>query len=669
VTVARRTAALPLALALVVASPATGQEVRPIARGQTLPGVLGKGARHDFTLRLARDFFVFGEVDQIGVDVVVTILGPDGAELARFDGRAQGLEPFQFSTGAEGSYTVRVAPVEEQTGAYAVTVSTTERVARDPAKRVDQIMARYAREDGPGVVVGVVRNGKIAFQKAYGMANIEYGVRHRVDTPTNIGSVSKPFTAMAILLLQADGLLSLDDDVRTYIPELPDFGATVTLKNMLNHVTGYRDLYNTLEMSGRDGEDAISRDEAIRIIRRQPELQAQPNTEYNYNNTGFILLATIVERVSGKSFPDFMAERIFQPLGMTHTRVKYVQGEVIPGASRGYVPAEGGGWRGVRDVGASAGAGGIYTTFADMTRWMANFRDATVGGREAIRAMTTRNVLANGDTTLIGLGLGINRIRGLDAYTHDGADVAHRTWFSYFPEIDGGVFISSNASNFPGSMDREITELFFASDTEPQKAEAAGHEAAEGAPAAMPAARLEAVEGDWMIITGGTDLPAVFTVEDGTLFADVRGSRKVELTATSDSTVAYAARGVTIGFHFQADGSVDSATFTQGRTVPMRRLRIEPLDASALEAFVGRYYSRELESFITVGVVAREGEEPHLTLERLRGEPIELTHGEGTLFRGAYPFDDVAFVRAANGDVTGFTAGNGATKGVHFRRW
>ena len=664
---ARRTASIAFALFLAVASSAAGQDVRPLTRGQTLSGVLAKGVQHDFALRLGADFFVFGEVHQIDVDVVVTVLGPDGEEVARFDDPARGPELFQFSTKEEGTYTLRVAPFEEQEGSYTVTVSTTERVARDPAKRVDQLMARFAREDGPGVVVGVVRNGRVAFQKAYGMANIEYGVRHRVDTPTNIGSVTKQFTAMAILLLQADGLLSLDDDVRKHLPELPDFGVPITLRNMLNHATGYRELYNFVGMTGRDGEDHIARDEAIRIVQRQPELQAPPNTEFNYNNTGYILLATIVERVSGKSFPDYMAERVFGPLGMTHTRVKYVQGEVIPGASRGYVPAEGGGWRGARDLGASAGAGGIYTTFADMTRWMANYRDATVGGREAIQAITTRNVLANGDTTGYGLGLGIGKVRGLDVYTHTGGDVAPRTFFSYFPGIDGGVFISSNASNFPGGAAREITDLFFAPEMEAEEAEAEGDDATETANGAMPEARLEAIEGDWII--EGINLPAVFTVEDGKLFAEPRGQRRVELTATSDSTVSHAALGVTIVFHFQADGSVNQATFTQGQTAPMRRIEAEPLDAAALEAFAGRYYSRELDTFVTVRLVSEDGAEPHLTLERPRGEAIELSHSEGTVFNGAFPFGEVAFVRMPNGDVTGFTAGNGRTKGVAFQRW
>ena len=660
--------------ALLIAAPAAAQDARSLSVGQTLSGTLTSDSPHDFTVRLGAEYFVYGDVNQIDVDVVVAVLAPDGEEMARFDDPARGPEPFQFTTEEEGSYTIRVTAFEEQKGGYAVTLRLAEPVATDPEARVDQLMTRFTGSDTPGGVVGVVRGGEIAFQKAYGMASLEYGVPHRVETPTNIGSVTKQFTAMAILLLQSDGLLSVDDDIREYIPELPDFGVTITLKNMLNHATGYRELYNFLPMSGRDGEDLVAREEAIRIIQRQPELQAQPNTEFNYNNTGFILLATVVERVSGMTFPDFMKERIFQPLGMNDTRVKYVQGEIIPSASKGYVPGENGGWRAVRDLGASAGAGGIYTTFPDMAQWMANYRDATVGGRAAVDAITTPNILANGDTTTYGLGMGITKVRGLKVFTHTGGDVAHRTFFSYFPEIDGGVFISSNASNFTGSIAGAVTNLFFEEYMEAEEEDDAASEEGAGE-ALMPVERLEAIAGDWIIEVA--NLPTEFLVEDGRLFAVPQGQRRVSLHATSDSSMASTQPAVTIVFHFEDDGSVNTATFTQGQSVPMRRIEESALTAEDMEAFEGRYYSRELEVWLEVrreepgeDPTAEESDdaEPRLVLHRLRGDPIPLAHGEDLAFTGAFPFAQVEFERAGNGEVTGLRAGSGRTKGVLFER-
>ncbi|MDA0329593.1 MAG: serine hydrolase [Gemmatimonadetes bacterium] len=656
-----------LGLVAPICSPVVAQEAQALRVGQTLSGTLSGDSQHDYTLELGADQFVFGDANQIDVDVVVTILDPAGEQVAEFDSPARGPEVFQFTTEAEGTYVVRVTPFEEQSGSYEVTVRLAERVATDPAKRVDQLMMPFSGNETPGGVVGVVDGGRVVFEKAYGMASLEYGVRHATDTPTNIGSVTKQFTAMAILLLQEDGKLSLDDDVREHVPELPDFGVTITLKNMLNHVTGYRELYNFLPMSGRQGEDHIARVEAIEIIQRQPDLQDPPNTLFNYNNTGYVLLATIVERISGQTFPEFMSARVFRPLGMNDTRVKYAQGEIIPGASQGYAPGPEGGWVSTRDLAAAAGAGGIYTTFRDMTRWMANYRDKTVGGPAAIEALTTRNILESGDTTPYALGLGIGKMRGLDIYQHTGGDVAHRTYFAYFPSIDAGVFMSSNNASFPTGLGGQVARLFFDDRMEPVEA---GDEAEAGEATAdnlMPMARMEAIVGDWFIEVA--NLPSVFSIEDGQLVAVPEGQNKVILTATSDSTVEHTALQVTINFRFEDDGTVNNATFTQGQALPMRRVVEEDLTLEDLERFVGRYYSDELTTWLDIGVdIDEEGDEPKLSLDNIRVEPVSLTHRAGTVFSGPFPYVEVEFQRAGNGTVTGLVTGNGRVTGVLFER-
>lgn len=711
-------AALTFAAGPSLAPPASAQEARSIEAGASVTATLEAGAEHRYEVSAEDGFFVFGEVDQIGVDVVVTVLDPEGEEVDDFDGTARGDDFFEFETESEGSYVLVIAadgdgagdaasdgrgPDEaEDAGAggdYILTLVRAEPVATDPAARVDQLLARFTGDDTPGAVVGVVRGGEVVFEKAYGMANLAYGIPHEVDTPTNIGSVTKQFTAMALLVLENDGELSLDDDIREYIPELPDFGETVTLKNILNHATGYREIYNFLGMAGYDGEDSLDRETAIDIVRRQPELQASPDTEFNYNNTGYILAATVVERVSDMSFPDFVEARVFEPLGMESSRVKYVQGELIPGASTGYVPDERGGWRQARDLGASAGAGGIYTTFRDMTRWMANYRDGTVGGQAAIESLTTENILQNGDSTGYGLGIGVAEVRGLEVFTHTGGDTAHRTFFAYFPEIDGGVFASSNAATFPTGLGTQVAQLFFEDAMEPDDEAVADEEEADpaedpdpdapdateaGEGATMPVERMEAIAGSWIIEAPGLSVELV--LEEGRLYADPTGQPRAELTPTSDSTVVHEGVGVSIVFYVEEDGSVDSATFTQGRSSPMRRVEARAMTAEELSAYEGRYFSKELEAWVEVRV--EEGDDPgeasdageaasvgesdsaaHLVLDRLRGDPIALSHVEGERFGGAFPFAEIEFVRASNGSVTGLLAGNGRTKEVLFELW
>lgn len=637
----------------------SAQETRPLSPGQILQGTLDSTSVHEYTVVLEDETFVLGRVKQISVDAVVTILDPAGEEVAEFDGPSRGPEVFQFETEASGTFVVRVTPFEEASGDYSIELTLVEPAATDPAGKVDQMMAAFSGPETPGAVVGVVDGGELVFAEAYGMANLEHGIPFTVDLSSNIGSVTKHFTAMGILLLEQDGKLSLEDDVREFIPELPDFGATVTVKNLLNHTGGFREIYNFLPMAGRQGEDAIRREEAIRIVQRQPELQAVPNTEFNYNNTGYILLATIIERVSGKSFPEYMEERVFEPLGMAQTRVKYRQGEIIPGSAQGYVADSTGGYLSARDLAASAGAGGIYTTVGDMERWFLNWRDGTVGGPEAIRAITTPDVLASGDTTGYGLGMGVRKLGGRTLYTHTGGDVAHRTYFGYLPELDGGVFVSSNNGSFSTAVGPRIIRAFFEDRLEAEEEE---EEAGE---ASMPRERMEAIPGRWVIEGQGGSLPVEVTLEDGTLYAHPLNQPRFPLTITSDSTATYEGVDATVVFHFEADGTVNRATHIQGGETPMRRVAEEELTPEAMQAFEGRYFSQELEFLVHVSF----DEEGGLTLELPAGNRISLEHTTGAEFSGSFPYGNVVFQRAGNGSVAGFTAGNGRTKGVLFRRW
>jgi CubicO group peptidase (beta-lactamase class C family) len=626
-------------------------------------GSLAGGASHAFSLALSAGDWVYGEVDQKSVDVVVKIRRPDGEEVRTFDGPSRGPEPFTFDADTSGSFTVEVSPFEEGEGNYTITLFRAEPKATEPGARVDQLMTPYSGEERPGGVVAVVRDGEMAFVRAYGMANLTDGVPFQVGTASNIGSVTKQFTALGILLLQAEGRLSIDDDIRTFFPELPDFGVPITLRNFLNHTSGYREIYNFLPMAGFQGEDAFPREMAIRIIQRQPDLQAPPNTEYNYNNTGFILLATTIERVSGKSFPEYMKDRVFEPLGMTHTRVKAYQGEIIPGSAQGYVPVETGGFRTARDLASSYGAGGIYTTAEDLAKWMMNYRDMRVGGPEAVGAMTTRGILQNGDTLPYGLGIGVREFRGRRLLTHTGGDVAHRTYFGYYPDLQSGVILMSNNASFDLSMANEVALAFFGDGFEPEVVEAAEEAGPEGIEGPTQEV-LDGLTGSWVIELPGENLGIVFTLEEGKLYAQATGQGKLLLMATSDSTFAIQGVDASVTFHFETDGTAARGTLHQNGDAPMRRVEPVELTPEDLAAYAGRYFSEELETFYRISV-----EDGKLMANNFRMEPFPLRHREGDTFTGEqFFFGEVEFVRAGNGTVTGFRASNGRTKGVWFRR-
>jgi len=256
-----------------------------------------------------------------------------------------------------------------------------QELAHDPEAIARDLIAEYDSTNLPGGAVMVIREGDIIFGESFGMANVAYGVPFEWSTPTNIGSTSKQFTAFAMLLLQDQEKLSLDDDIRQHIPELPDFGEQVLLRHLIAHTSGYREYLNSIAMGGRWLTDNIRREEIIPLIQRQPSLQNTPGDSYNYNNTGYALLAMVIERISGEDFPDWMKKHLFEPLDMHNTIVISNPGQLIRGKAQGYSVGPDNQIVAVPDIHASMGAGGIYSTMEDLEKWIAHFHQPVLGHR------------------------------------------------------------------------------------------------------------------------------------------------------------------------------------------------------------------------------------------------------------------------------------------------
>ena len=647
-----------LPLFLLLAAPLSAQELQ---LGVEIPGTLESDSRHTYTFTTGADYWVYGYVNQITVDVVVRILDADGEELAEYDSPARGPEGFQFSPEEAGTYTLEVTPFEGAEGDYVVLLVASEPKATDPIELVDQLMRPFSGPGEPGAVISVVKNGETVLSKGFGMANLTYGIPMGSETGVSIASVSKHFTGMAILLLEQDGKLSLDDDVRKHIPELKDFGTPITLRMMLNHTTGYREVLNFMPMMGWQFTDDMSREVPIRVVQNQPSLQNEPGSEYNYNNTTFMLLATVVERVSEMGFQEFMEARIFRPAGMNGSTIKTHKGQVIPGSAAGYLAAEGGGYRFVTDFASAYGASGVVTSADDMARWMLNFRDGTVGGMEAIEKLTTRGILTTGDTTNYALGLGVRTWRGQKLYTHTGGETSFSTWFGFFPEIESGMFFSSGHPTFTLGMWTELAEAFFGEHLEPEEEESEAPDSTVVTSTPTPE-QLEAISGTWRFI--GAPLMIEYTVENGELFAQATNQPKFKVEPTSDSTFTFVGVPASVTFHFEEDGTTSTATHHQGPDSPMEKVLAPQITEDELRAFEGRYYNAELETFYTLKL-----EDGKLMAHHRRLEPFVVTHTVEDEFAGGVWFmGSVKFHRLPTGSVSGFMAGSGRTRDVWFQK-
>lgn len=326
----------------------------------------------------------------------------------------------------------------------------------------ERIMAEYADPDAPGAVAAVVSRGDVVYVNAVGLASLEQRTRLAPTSILDIGSVAKQFTAYAIVLLESRGKLSLDDDIRVHLPEVPDFADPITIRQLLTHTSGLREIYNTATIGGRRGGDAMTQEDALRVVRAQPSLQFAPGSEHLYNNTGYMLLADIVERVTGEEFHVWMRDEVFAPLGMTSTVVMHTLGQVIPRSADSYELTEDSNYVRIFDNSTIQGAGGVYTNVEDLTRWLRTWVDARPETAPLLERLQQRAVLTSGDTLDYALGVNVGFDHGLRTIRHTGSSAGFRTVFAVYPEIRGGVIVQSNFADFEtGDLAEELSRAFF----------------------------------------------------------------------------------------------------------------------------------------------------------------------------------------------------------------
>jgi CubicO group peptidase (beta-lactamase class C family) len=335
---------------------------------------------------------------------------------------------------------------------------------------LDALFARHVSASTPGCAIGV-RQGRMELQRSYGQADLEHGVANSVDSIFNVGSVAKQFTAAATLLLADEGKLRLDDDIREYLPELPDFGTPITIDELLGHTSGLRDFRAT---DGWTGRDALPQNNAdiLAYAARQHGLNHAPGTSHLYTNTGYALLAIIVERVSGQAFADYTRERLFEPAGMEHTSWQVDMQRPVPGLSVGYTQIEpardGKPARFARPTTARhvVGNGGLLSTVGDMLRWNAALQRNAFGPR-LTGELEQRARLRNGFEIDYARGLYVGRYRGLRELQHTGYTGAYSAWVARYPQADLSIALLCNGDG-DDVYGREVADLFLPAGTPPE---------------------------------------------------------------------------------------------------------------------------------------------------------------------------------------------------------
>ena len=518
------------------------------------------------------------------------------------------------------------------------------------AARIDPIFAVAQRPASPGCAVGASRDGRVLYTHGYGLANLEYGVPITDTSIFESGSVAKQFTAAAIVLLAQDGKLSLDDDIRKYLPEVPDFGETIRIRHLLTHTSGLRDQWELLAIERRGpGTQVHSPATTLDLVAHQKALNFPPGTEYSYSNTGYALAGVIVQRVSGQTLDAFTQQRLFKPLGMIHTRWRDDFTDVVKGRTTAYSGNAERGFHTDMSFTNMIGNGGLLTTVGDLLLWNENFFNPTVGGQAFVDTMQTRMVLRNGRRITYALGLEVSTYDGVPEVSHSGSTAGYRTFLARYPgqHVSVAVLCNVGIAN-PVLYGHRVADLLL------EKPKAA---AQSGAPAVtLTAAQVARWAGTY--VNPRTDRVYNLVARGGALVNEDAPRAPIEARSPD---VFRLANGTILAFGGAAPARTVIMVTPEGDSTQLSEAPRPNLTSERLAGYAGTYASEELDVQLTIAV--REG---RLVLQRREADDAPLKPVYDDDF--ASPVGSLRFSRDASGRVTGFAIYNGRIRNVQFTR-
>lgn len=532
--------------------------------------------------------------------------------------------------------------------------------------RVDKLFAKWDKKDSPGCALAVIKDGKIIYKRGYGMADLERDVPLSSKSVFDIASTSKQFVALSILLLEEEGKLSLDDDIRKYFPTLPDYGNKITIRHLIHHTSGIRDYLGLMSLAGMNFANDYPEAEIVELIARQKALNFKPGAEHLYSNSGYFLLGEIVRRASGKTLGEFARENIFKPLGMNNTQFYDDYTRIIKNRAIGYMPKKGGGFHTELYLFDLVGDGGVLTTVEDLFLWDQNFYHNKLGksGQELIEKMHVRGKLNNGKELDYAFALGIGKYRGLKTVSHGGGWAGYRTQLIRFPEQKFSVVCLANLGAVnPTRLARQVADIYL-TDEFKEKA---------GETGVKPAGKPKFIKLSKSVLNKRTGA-----------FRNPKNADNWKLTVKDSQLRVETSSGYTIHFspvsktEFHAvDAPVGvKITFIKKKKSGTRNLRVEiegqgtfiyePFQVFSptpeqLQEYTGDYYSDELN--VVYKMLARENK----LIARLKyGEDINFSPGikDEFIVRGRV----LTFKRDKEDKVTGFCINAGRVKNICFTR-
>jgi CubicO group peptidase (beta-lactamase class C family) len=518
---------------------------------------------------------------------------------------------------------------------------------QDQSSRIRALFDACDRPDTPGgFAAAVIRDGRVLFEGAYGFSNSEHEVPFTTHTVSDLASVAKQFTGFAVATLTQEGKLGLDDDIRRYLPDLPDFGDTITVRHLIYHTSGIRDWVGLVKISGRYDEDVITDDFLMRLLMNQQELNFRPGERFQYSNTGYFLLAKIVSRVTGQPFSEWMRINVFVPLGMTNTQFCDDHRAIIPGRASSYRKGSNGDLQNNTSNLEAYGSSSLFSTLADMVKWVSNYETRSLGGPEVWDVMLQRGVLNDGETVNYGFGISINDDRGVASVGHGGSWGGHLSQVTYYPELRLAYVLMANRDPSGVYVDDDLLRLFLPNMSNQEQAQPAG---------SIQRTQVE-IDPDLLNEYAGT-----YKFFDNVVRIEARSDHllvrlpweAVEFYPESGNKFFRKDFDAQFEF-FRGEGSaVDRLVyyFRGSANPPFRKLDWRVSEQSDLADLLGEYYSPELRTCYRLTV-----SDDRLVMWHLHNEEVGLLRLDRDRYLGdRWWCEEINIVRDENDQITGFT--------------
>ncbi len=478
-------------------------------------------------------------------------------------------------------------------------------------EQVDALFSKYNSKTTPGCALAVIENGIVVYKKGYGMANLEYDIPNTTATVFDIASVSKQFAGLAISTLVQEGKISLEDDIRKYLPDVPDFGKKITIQQLVDHTSGLRDWPQTLNVAGWRWDEDFLFEDIVRMVKKQQDLDFDPGSKFSYSNTGYNMLAAIVEKVSGKSFRQWTDDNIFTPLAMSNSHFLDNHKTIIRNMAYSYNLSDG---KVVKSPTAltAYGSSSLFTTVDDLCLWVIYFEKQIAANDPVYLRMLTEGILNNGEKTQYAFGLGLDVQGGLKTVSHNGGWAGYRTAIVNFPDQRISVIVLSNASDFDSDgAALDVAKIFLKG-----KFKEESKDDVKGRPTiATNVSFAKKCTGMYQL---GTGWYVTIGLDGDTLKTQANNEPQFSMVAKSDSV--YWIDGYKAAMTFVADknGEVNSLRYkwisSAKRVTPLK------IDTTSYARYEGTYYSEELGT--EYKVIVSHG---RLTLYQMRLGEIDLS--------------------------------------------